>query len=141
MVTVFQFFMTYEFSFKWYANDIGQLYHTQLPARCLLFTPCFACSKSLTCHYPGWAPQCSTCQSAQSSSGSVWPAVLLQDKLTTLPSSAVGAVLTLKWLTLQTHTHIQTCTSTHTYIERESHPPANPLLINPPPLSSNIPFC
>lgn len=35
---------------------------------------------------------------------------------------------------LQTQT---SCTHTHT----QSHPPANLLLINPPPLSSNIPFC
>ncbi len=64
---------------------------------------------------------CRTCQSAQSSSGSVWPAAALclsalslQDKLTT-QSSANSQVAS------NANTHVQTCTSTYIHIHRKRH--------------------
>lgn len=70
---------------------------------------------------------CCTCQSAQSSSASVWraaalclPALSLQDKLTTLPLPA-GAPLTLKWLTLPAHTCRHAQAHIHIRSERATH--------------------
>ncbi len=133
---------------------------TALPnpvVRCVFFTPCFACSKSLTCHYPGWAPQCRLVVHASLLSH---PLVLsgLQQFFACLlyPSktnSPPRALLTLKWLALPTYTYRNAQARIHIRRERkrkrererererECHSPANPLLINPPKLFSNIPFC
>lgn len=88
---------------------------------------------------------CCTCLSAQSSSGSVWPAAALclpalslQDKLSTLPSPT-RALLTLKWLTLPTHTCRHAQAHIHIHRERATHLLIPLSLI--PHHSSNIPFC
>lgn len=112
----------------------GHFYQTQLTE--VASSLMLACPKRLTCHIPGWA-DCRIVLHAsllshplvlsglQQLSG--LPALSLHDKLSTVPSDTL---LTLKRLTLA-------CTHTHTH----SYPPANPLLIYPLPLSSNISFC